>query len=264
MQSRLSFLVDRVRANLIGSDAVSKEITLQLTEEQASALYRLIYDHGHWESKLLFPVENRLIDILEIDDQVLEEGRADKDKGVSKLFGLFRQQGSQALADALDLGTPEAIKMEALAWQDLEAVWYHVSVRKFNNNDQIKGFNTEEVNRMSASYAKIELLGWVGNDPEPISPTTGTKGTRFSLAINRRWTDASGEKQEETDWFQVVAWGKLAETCLAYISKGRLVFVTGRPQMQQWVSEQGQKQERLQIRAERVIFLDSPETEIDF
>jgi hypothetical protein len=107
---------------------VSEDITLKLTKEQASGLYRLIYDHGHWESHLFFPVEITLIETLGIDDQALEENREDKDKGVGKLFALYREGGPQALAEALELGTPEAINMEASAWQDLEAVWYHVSV----------------------------------------------------------------------------------------------------------------------------------------
>ena len=109
---------------------VSEEITVRLTREQAEGLYRLIYDHGHWESKLFFPVENTLIDALEIDDEVLEQDREGKDKGVGKLFTLYREGGPQALAEALGLGTPEAINMEASAWQDLEAVWFHVSVNR--------------------------------------------------------------------------------------------------------------------------------------
>lgn len=109
---------------------VSEEITLKVTQEQAEGLYRLIYDHGHWESKLFFPVENTLIDALEIDDEILEQDREGKDKGVGKLFALYHQGGPQALAEALGLGTPEAINMEASAWQDLEAVWYHVSVSR--------------------------------------------------------------------------------------------------------------------------------------
>ncbi len=109
---------------------MSKDVTLKLTTDQARGLYRLIYDYGHWESKLFFSVQNNLIDALEVDEGAIEEDREEKDKGVSKLFTLYRQGGPQALAEALKLGPPEAIQVEALAWQDLEAIWYHVSATK--------------------------------------------------------------------------------------------------------------------------------------
>lgn len=111
-----------------------------------------------------------------------------------------------------------------------------------------------------ASYSKIELLGYIGNDPESISAASG-EGAKFSLAVNRVWTDDTGQKRQETDWFQIVTWGKLAENCLSYLSKGRQVFVTGRPQMSKWEDDHGQKQERLQVVANRVIFLGNPEPE---
>jgi single-strand DNA-binding protein len=101
----------------------------------------------------------------------------------------------------------------------------------------------------------------VGNDPEPVPTSSGTKGARFSVAVNRVWTDASGQQQEETDWFEIITWGSLAENCLAYLTKGQLVFVTGRPQMRQWEDEQGQKRKRFQVSAGQVIFLNRPKSE---
>ena len=116
---------------------------------------------------------------------------------------------------------------------------------------------------MAANYSKIDLMGFVGHDPEPLATTDGTQGARFSIAINRVWTDTSGIQQSETSWFQTTTWGQLAENCLAYLTKGRLVFVTGRPQIRQWEDEHGLKRERLQIRADQVIFLghSSPKEE---
>jgi single-strand DNA-binding protein len=113
---------------------------------------------------------------------------------------------------------------------------------------------------MSVSYSKIDLLGYVGGDPEPVSPTSGV-GARFSLAVNRVWTDSAGEQKTETDWFQIVAWGKLAENVIAYLSKGRQVFVTGRPQIRQWLDKEGGRRETIQVVANQVLFLGSPETE---
>jgi single-strand DNA-binding protein len=114
---------------------------------------------------------------------------------------------------------------------------------------------------MSVNYSKMDLLGYTGNDPEPVPTANESQGARFSVAINRIWTGGSGKQQTETDWFEVMAWGTLAENCLAYLTKGRLVYVTGRPQLRQWESEDGQKRERLQIRADQVIFLDRPQQE---
>ena len=117
---------------------MSEDVTLKLTKAQALALYRLIYDHGHWQSEALFPVENSLIDQLGIDAQTQEDARTEKDQGVGKLFTLYRQGGPQALAEALGLGAPEAINMSSLVWQDLEAIWYYASVgrRTSRRNDQ--------------------------------------------------------------------------------------------------------------------------------
>ena len=116
-----------------------------------------------------------------------------------------------------------------------------------------------------ASYSKINLLGYIGNDPEPISSAGGEgdpRGAKFSLAVNRVWTDAAGEKQEAVDWFNVVVWRQqLVQSVLNYLRRGRLVFVDGRPQMQQWADKEGVKRETLQVVANQVIFLDRPEPE---
>jgi hypothetical protein len=157
---------------------VSKEVSLKLTTEQAGALRRLLYDHGHWESELLFPIQNTLMDALDIDDQTLEANREEKDKGVAKLFRLYSKGGPQALAEALELGVPAAIKMDALAWQDLEAIWYHLSLgsQTSGRSDQPakeKGMMSDNINRPTpvakrnlVVLAEIVVLD-VGEDPEP-------------------------------------------------------------------------------------------------
>jgi single-strand DNA-binding protein len=76
---------------------------------------------------------------------------------------------------------------------------------------------------------KVMLIGNVGREPEMSYTPTGSAVTKFTLAVNRRWNDRqSGEKKEETTWFNIVAWDKLAETCSQYVHKGSKLFVEGR------------------------------------
>ncbi len=76
---------------------------------------------------------------------------------------------------------------------------------------------------------KIMLIGNLGRDPELSYTPSGSAVTKFSVAVSRRWTEkASGERKEETQWFNVVAWEKLAETCNQYLRKGSKVYLEGR------------------------------------
>ena len=77
-------------------------------------------------------------------------------------------------------------------------------------------------------YQQLTLVGNLGSDPEMRYLPDGTAVTNFSVATNRKWTDGSGNPKEETVWFRVAVWGKQAEACNQYLSKGRQVFVTGR------------------------------------
>jgi single-strand DNA-binding protein len=75
---------------------------------------------------------------------------------------------------------------------------------------------------------KIMLIGNLGRDPEMSYTSSGIAVTKFSIAVNRVNKSPSGERQEETDWFNIVAWRQLAETCNNYLRKGNKVFVEGR------------------------------------
>jgi single-strand DNA-binding protein len=76
---------------------------------------------------------------------------------------------------------------------------------------------------------KVMLIGNVGKDPEMTYTPNGNAVTRFTLATNRRWKDkTTGEMKEETTWFNIVAWERLAETCSQYVHKGSKLFVEGR------------------------------------
>jgi single-strand DNA-binding protein len=77
-------------------------------------------------------------------------------------------------------------------------------------------------------YQKLILIGNLGRDPEMRYTADGTPVTNFSVATNRRWTNADGSQGEETVWFRVSAWRRLAEVCNEYLEKGRQVLVEGR------------------------------------
>ena len=79
-----------------------------------------------------------------------------------------------------------------------------------------------------ASFQNIEIIGNLGRDPEMRYTPAGRAVTNFSVAVNRKWTDDNGATHEEVTWFRVSTWGKTAENCNQYLSKGREVFVTGR------------------------------------
>lgn len=76
---------------------------------------------------------------------------------------------------------------------------------------------------------KVMLIGHVGKDPDMSYTPSGSAVTKFSLAVSRRWTEkSSGEKKEETTWFNLIAWERLAETCSQYLKKGSKIFAEGR------------------------------------
>ncbi|MBO0780161.1 MAG: single-stranded DNA-binding protein [Ktedonobacteraceae bacterium] len=85
---------------------------------------------------------------------------------------------------------------------------------------------------------KIMLIGNLGRDPEMSYTSTGKAVTRFSLAVNRRFKGADGTT-EETEWFNIVAWERLAETCNNYLHKGTKVFIEGRVQQRKYTDKEG-------------------------
>ena len=94
---------------------------------------------------------------------------------------------------------------------------------------------------------RVQLIGHLGRDPEPRFTATGKKYATFSIAVNRPYKTADGEKQQTTDWFLVNAWGKLGETCLEYLKKGRLVFVEGRLRSDRWEDKESGEMRSLTV-----------------
>lgn len=87
---------------------------------------------------------------------------------------------------------------------------------------------------------KIIVIGNLGRDPEMRYTASGQAVTSFSVASTRRYTTSSGERREETEWFNVSAWGKLAELCNQWLTKGRQVYVEGRLRSRSFEGRDGQ------------------------
>lgn len=111
-----------------------------------------------------------------------------------------------------------------------------------------------------ASLSKVILVGNLGSDPEMRYAPDGKAVTSFRVATNRRYTTSNGETKEETDWFRVTVWGKQAEQCNQFLSKGRQVYVDGRLHARNWEGQDGQTRTTLEVTADRVLFLGKPTT----
>jgi single-strand DNA-binding protein len=103
-----------------------------------------------------------------------------------------------------------------------------------------------------ASVNKVILVGNLGRDPEVRYTPSGQAVANFTLATNEAWTDKAGQKQERTEWHRVVVWGKAAENCGEYLSKGRQVYVEGRLQTREWTNKEGAKQYTTEVVANPV------------
>jgi single-strand DNA-binding protein len=90
------------------------------------------------------------------------------------------------------------------------------------------------------SLNKVQLIGHLGKDPESKSTPTGKKVAHFSLAVNNRWKTVEGETKENTDWFNLEAWGRLGEICQQYLHKGSLVYVEGRLKTDKYEDKSGE------------------------
>ncbi|MFH1253027.1 MAG: single-stranded DNA-binding protein [Candidatus Uhrbacteria bacterium] len=106
------------------------------------------------------------------------------------------------------------------------------------------------------SLNRATILGNLTRDPEVKQLTSGQTVCTFGVATNRSWIDAAGAKQEKAEFHNVVTWGKLAEICGQFLTKGKKVYIEGRLQTRDWEGQDGVKRYRTEIVAENVIFLD--------
>jgi len=107
-----------------------------------------------------------------------------------------------------------------------------------------------------ANYNRSLLMGNLTRDPELRYIPSGSAVVTLRMAINRNYKSQSGEMKEEVTYVNVVVWGKQAENCAEYLSKGSAIFVEGRLQSRQWETDDGQKRSILEVVADRVQFLD--------
>ena len=108
---------------------------------------------------------------------------------------------------------------------------------------------------MGRGLNKVMIIGHLGRDPEMRYTPSGRPVTSFSVATSRSWTSAEGERREEVEWFNVVAWGALAEICKSHLSKGQQVYVEGRLQPRGWEDDYGKKHYRTELVANEMILL---------
>ena len=106
-----------------------------------------------------------------------------------------------------------------------------------------------------ASLNKVILIGNLGSDPEMRFTPDGKAVTSFRMATNYRYTTSAGESREETEWFRIVVFGKQAEQCNQFLTKGRQVYVEGRLHVRNWQGQDGQMRTSLEVTANRVLFL---------
>jgi len=107
-----------------------------------------------------------------------------------------------------------------------------------------------------ASLNKVMIIGNLGSEPEMRFTPSGNPVTSFRVATNRVYNTPEGERREETEWFTVITWGRLAEQCNQFLGKGRLVYAEGRLRTRTWEGQDGQKHYRTEVIANRVTFLD--------
>ena len=108
---------------------------------------------------------------------------------------------------------------------------------------------------MSRGLNKVQIIGHLGKDPEMRYTPSGKPVTTFSVAVSRTWNSADGERHSETEWFNVVAWGNLAEICKQYLVKGQQVYVEGRRQPRRWDDKEGQMHTSVEIVANEMMML---------
>jgi single-strand DNA-binding protein len=110
---------------------------------------------------------------------------------------------------------------------------------------------------MAKDLNKVMLTGHLGADPEMRYTAQGSAVTTFRVASNRSWKSTDGTQHDDTEWFRVVAWEKLAEICNQYLTKGTRVYVEGRLQTRKWQDQSGQERYMTEVVAQDMIILSA-------
>lgn len=110
---------------------------------------------------------------------------------------------------------------------------------------------------MARDLNKVQFTGYLGADPDMRYLSDGTAVVNFRVASGRSWKDRDGNAHDDTEWFRVSAWNKLAEICNSYLTKGTRVYVEGRLQTRKWTDRDGQDRYTTEVIAQDMIILSS-------
>jgi len=108
---------------------------------------------------------------------------------------------------------------------------------------------------MSRGLNKVQIIGHLGREPEMRYTPSGKAVTTFTVAVSRSWNSTDGERHSETEWFNVVAFGNLAEICKQYLVKGKQVYIEGRLQTRRWDDKEGVKHSIVEVVANEMMML---------
>lgn len=108
------------------------------------------------------------------------------------------------------------------------------------------------------SLNKVQLIGHLGKNPEVRYTSSGSAVANFTMATNETWTGKDGQKNDRTEWHNIVAWGKLGEICGEYLTKGKQVYIEGRMTTRSWEDRDGNKRYTTEVKADNLIMLGSP------
>lgn len=108
---------------------------------------------------------------------------------------------------------------------------------------------------MSRGLNKVQIIGRLGRDPEMRYTSNGTPVTSFSVATGGKWTDRNGVERDDTEWFRVDAWDRLAETCNQYLTKGREVYIEGRIKTEKYTDRDGNERTAVKVVANNMVML---------
>lgn len=108
---------------------------------------------------------------------------------------------------------------------------------------------------MSKGLNKVMIIGHLGRDPEMRYTPSGRSVTTFTVACTRTWNSADGERHTETEWFNVITWGNLAETCKQHLTRGNQIYIDGRLQTRRWEDSEGCKHASVEIVANEILKL---------
>lgn len=110
---------------------------------------------------------------------------------------------------------------------------------------------------MTRGLNKVLLIGNLGRDPDLRYTPSGKPIATFTLACTRNWITSNGERRDATEWFNIVAWGPLAEICKQHLVKGSRIYIDGHLRTRTWEDQAGQKQTTVEVIAKEMIMLDS-------